>query len=80
MATSELNLKITMHADDAATVRVLGALPYMLVEVGKGEDGDFELTIETGGGVPQEDEALDHLLSLMQIALERGEETEPAAQ
>ncbi|WP_162802082.1 hypothetical protein [Ornithinimicrobium murale] len=78
--TDDMTVGITMHPDDAAIVRMLGALPYMLVEVGRGEDGGFELSIETGGGVPQEDEALDHLLNLMQIALERGEETARTAQ
>lgn len=63
-----------MRPADEASLRTLGALPYMLVEVDRGEGDGLELSIDTGGGVPQEDEALDHLLELMQIALDHGEE------
>ena len=84
MATSEIDITITQRPANKGEVTItqatLGQSPYLLVQVEQGEDGNMHVAIETGGGVPQDEEAIGHLLTLVRGALGPDEETEPAAQ
>jgi len=73
-----MQLNITAHDDDPASgsfalIRpLLGSRPYVLIEVAPSEDeGDIDLVLKTGGGIPRDLGSLGDFLDLVHDAVKQ---------
>lgn len=67
MAQDQLTIEVTL------TQPTLGLTPYVLVQVDRPDDA-LAVTVESGGGVPQDREAIVELLNIVVDVVSTGTE------
>lgn len=71
------DVNFALNPPGTLIMRALGAQPYLLVTMAASEteEGELDITVETGGHVPQTLEAVRHIVSMLDMFLTEAEQS-----